>query len=268
MTSGSRAKAQRRAQAEQRSAALAALEARRRRRRRRWGVAAVAVVLVAVAIGIGLAVSRGSGTTSPPTAGSPRLHLGSLASLGTLQPAGSPGSPGPEGVPVPGGAALTGTAAGSAGSGGQPVDGITCQTNEQTLFHVHAHLTIFVGGVPSRVPYGIGIPGAQVSNTAEGPFVNAGNCFYWLHTHAEDGIIHIESPIERTFTLGDFFDIWGQPLGPDRVGPATGTVTALYDGKRYEGNPRDIPLEAHAQIQLEVGTPLVAPVSLARWNGL
>jgi len=34
---------------------------------------------------------------------------------------------------------------------------------------------------------------------------------------------------------------------------------ALYDGKVYHGNPRDIPLTAHAQIQLEIGTPLVAP---------
>ncbi len=38
----------------------------------------------------------------------------------------------------------------------------------------------------------------------------AGGCFYWLHTHTEDGIIHIESPVQRTFTLGHFFAIWGR----------------------------------------------------------
>jgi len=51
----------------------------------------------------------------------------------------------------------------------------------------------------------------------------------------------------------------GQPLGPTRAGPAAGRVVALYDGHVYQGNPRDIPLTAHAQIQLDVGTPLIAP---------
>ena len=52
------------------------------------------------------------------------------------------------------------------------------------------------------------------------------------------------------------------------MGPATGPVTALYNGQRYLGNPRDIPLNAHAQIQLEVGKPLIAPVSITFPNGL
>jgi hypothetical protein len=95
-----------------------------------------------------------------------------------------------------------------------------------------------------------------------------GSCFYWLHTHAADGIIHIESPSQRIYTLGDFFDVWGQPLSRTRVGPARGPVTAIYDGKVYRGNPRDIPLTAHAQIQLEVGRPLVGPVSITFPNGL
>ena len=39
-------------------------------------------------------------------------------------------------------------------------------------------------------------------------------------------------------------------------------MTAIYNGKLYDGNPRDIPLNAHAQIQLDVGKPLVAPVMI------
>jgi hypothetical protein len=103
------------------------------------------------------------------------------------------------------------------------------------------------------------VPGAHAQETPHGPFIAAGTCFYWLHTHAADGIIHIESPVQRTYTLGDFFDEWGQPLGPAQAGPAAGRVVALYDGKVYQGNPRDIPLTAHAQIQLDIGTPLIAP---------
>ena len=118
-------------------------------------------------------------------------------------------------------------------------------------------------GSPRQVPAAIGIPGAQPEATAAGPFIASGTCFYWLHTHAADGVIHIESPVQRTFTLGNFFDIWGQPLGTDRVGQATGHVVALYNGQVYLGDPRDIPLTAHAQIQLMVGTPLIAPEQIS-----
>ena len=38
-----------------------------------------------------------------------------------------------------------------------------------------------------------------------------------------------------------------------------GAVTAIVNGKVWTADPRRIPLTAHAQIQLEVGTPLVAP---------
>ena len=65
-------------------------------------------------------------------------------------------------------------------------------------------------GLQVSVPAGVGIPG---------------NCLYWLHTHQPDGIIHIEAPVERTFTLGNFFDIWRQPLGPDQGVQAFGHRT-------------------------------------------
>lgn len=166
------------------------------------------------------------------------------------------GAIGPEGVPVPAGSALAGI---SASITGQPIDGISCQSSEQTLFHIHAHLAVFVNGQARQIPAGIGIPGAQAQNTSRGPFVSGGTCLYWLHTHAADGIIHVESPVNQAFTLGNLFDEWGQPLGPHQVGPAVGHVIATYNGKAYGGNPRNIPLTAHAQIQLDVGTPVVAP---------
>jgi hypothetical protein len=152
---------------------------------------------------------------------------------------------------------------------GRSIDGISAAAAEQLAFHIHAHLTVFVAGSPRQVPYGVGIaPPLEVESTPQGPFAVGGSAFFWLHTHAADGIIHIESPIERTYTLGSFFDIWSEPLGPRRVGPATGRVTAFFDGRHYLGNPRDIPLLAHAQIQLDVGRPLVAPESIRFPRGL
>jgi hypothetical protein len=114
-------------------------------------------------------------------------------------------------VPVPAAAPLASTATAATG---QTVDGIGCQADEQTLFHIHAHLTIFVNG------------------------------------------------------SANFFDEWGLPLGPDQVGRATGHVVAIYNGQVYQGNPRDIPLNAHAQIQLEVGTPLIAPQQITFPSGV
>jgi hypothetical protein len=179
--------------------------------------------------------------------------------------AGTRGSAGPEGPPVEHGRAL---APAAAPLPGQTVDGIQCQSSEQALFHIHARLTVYVGGRSRSVPYGIGIGDPQTTPTPAGRFVTAGSCFAWLHTHVADGIIHIESPVRRTYLLGDFFDIWKQPLSATRAGPARGPVVAFVDGKRWRGNPRSIPLKAHAQIQLDVGRPLVAPAHISSWNGL
>ena len=81
-----------------------------------------------------------------------------------------------------------------------------------------ADVAIYANGQPLTVPYGIGIGKPwQVQQSTEGPFVVEGSCFYWLHTHTDEGIMHIESPVQRTFTLGDFFAVWGQPLGSSQA---------------------------------------------------
>jgi len=136
-------------------------------------------------------------------------------------------------------------------SGSQPVDGIPCDHGEQLLFHIHSHLAVFVNGQQRTIPRGIGI---EPPRQEQSGIVFSGTCFYWLHAHTSDGIIHIESPIRRTYTLGDYFDIWHQPLSPTQVGPAVGTVTAYRNGVRFTGDPRDITLGNHTLIQLNVGT--------------
>jgi hypothetical protein len=178
------------------------------------------------------------------------LHRGGQAAAG--------GSPelGPEGMPLQTGVPLA--PAGAAASGAA-VDGVRCDAAEQVAYHIHAHLAVFVDGTSRPVPYGIGVVTPLVTDTPQGPFAQATRCYYWLHTHAADGVIHVESPSERQYTLGNFFDIWRQPLGRTRVGQATGPVTAYVDGKAYPGDPRGIVLREHADIQLDVGSPVVPP---------
>lgn len=142
------------------------------------------------------------------------------------------------------------------GGNGQPVDGIEGSSREMLRVHIHAHLSIFNKGEQIAVPYAIGlIRPFQVTNG----FVGRAMGFYWLHTHDATGIIHIESPDERTYTLGNFFDVWGEPLSAKNVAGLQGAVEAFVDGKRYTGDPRDIVLTAHGQITLEVGRPVVPP---------
>ncbi|HEY2988842.1 MAG TPA: hypothetical protein VGL11_14010 [Candidatus Binatia bacterium] len=76
----------------------------------------------------------------------------------------------------------------------QPVAGIPCERQEYSTFHIHVHLDIFVDGKPYPVPESVGIVGRS--------------CLYWIHTHDSSGIIHVEAPQQRYFTLDQFFAIW------------------------------------------------------------
>jgi hypothetical protein len=82
----------------------------------------------------------------------------------------------------------------SSSSAAAVIDGIECNTNEFSVFHIHAHLDFYVNANHLTVPERIGI----VDN----------KCLYWLHTHDASGTIHIESPKSEDFTLTQFIDIW------------------------------------------------------------
>ncbi|GAC1498377.1 MAG: hypothetical protein NVS1B14_01390 [Vulcanimicrobiaceae bacterium] len=133
------------------------------------------------------------------------------------------------------------------GGFGAPVDGIKCETSEQVALHIHAHVALFVKGRQIAIPRFIGlVPGSP-------------GCLYWLHSHDATGIIHVEAPELRDYTLGDFFHVWGEDLSRDRVGPYSGSVSAFVNGSAYAGDLARIPLTAHNQITLEVGKPIVPP---------
>jgi len=137
---------------------------------------------------------------------------------------------------------------------GATVDDVKCQLTEQVAYHIHQHLAIFVNGAQKTIPAGIGIPGGT---PVQGE-VAGGKCLYWLHTHDTSGVIHVESPTQRNYTLGQFFDIWGWPLTTSQVGRATGKVTTYVNGKQFSSDPSSITLTPHEVIQLDVGK-LVPP---------
>lgn len=263
--SQTKSKAQRRREAQERAAERRAAEQRAKRQRtalRGGGI----VVLVGAVVAIVL-VATGGSNSIPPQLKHPNVPTQAIpASMKAswIQPPTAPA--GPEVIPIPNGAKLADL---SNAATGQTVDGVQCNNGEQTVTHVHTHLTIFVNGKARVIPYGIGIPGFAATPTLQGPFVQTGTCFYWLHVHANDGILHVESPsTSESFTLKQFFDEWGLPLSTTQVGPAQGKVTVFFNGKLYTGNPGNLPLGYHYQIQLDVGSPIVAPVKITNWGQL
>jgi hypothetical protein len=148
--------------------------------------------------------------------------------------------------------------AGSGTSNAQPVANVSCDAGEQLATHYHAHLDILYQGQPVKVPAQIGIKPT---------------CFYWLHTHDDTGVIHIEAPqsqASRQFKVGDFFKVWGQPLTSTQVATiklSSGEqVKAWVNGTPYTGNPADIPLASKEQIVLEIGPPYVEPPPTYTWD--
>jgi hypothetical protein len=192
---------------------------------------------------------------------------GSVTSTGFSPPStafatGISGPPGPEGVPREEGPLL---APASTAATGQAVDGVQCNSSEQVAYHVHTHLSVYVRGQLRPIPAGIGIVSPIAQATPNGQFDGASQCYYWLHVHAQDGVVHIESPAGHSYTLGNFFDLWRQPLSASQVGPAKGALRVYVDGRRYRGNPRTIRLGSHVDIQIDVGTPTVAPMTV-NWS--
>lgn len=146
-----------------------------------------------VVVGVALATGAGRGpSASPAGAGA--------ATMGTASPA-SQDLPGIQAGPAPWPPDAAGLAA------RLTAIGLPALTAEGEALHTHQHLDLFVDGQPVPVPADIGI------NAAAGFLAPT-------HTHDATGIIHIESPVVRDFTLGDFFDIWGVRFDGHCVGGA------------------------------------------------
>ena len=79
---------------------------------------------------------------------------------------------------------------------------LTCTTDMATKFHIHPELTIVINGENVLVPLNLGIKPT---------------CMTSIHTHEEVGVIHVEAPIQKDFTLGDFFAVWGKEFNRNQI---------------------------------------------------
>jgi hypothetical protein len=96
------------------------------------------------------------------------------------------------------------------------------------------------------------------------------DCHYFVHTHDHSGKIHMEAPAPATFTLGQLFAVWGQPLTTTNVAGITGLPLAIYITENgtvtpFTGDPTTIPMQSHRHIAIVLGTP-IAQVPFFTWT--
>ena len=124
-------------------------------------------------------------------------------------------------------------------AGGNPISEIYCERSEGNAMHIHSQLQVYVDGKAIEIP-------ATVGQTS--------SCLYWLHTHTPDGVIHIESPVVKTFMLGQFLDVWGKQLFNEN--DVVKVFIDKQDGKGFQefsGDYRTITLTSHEVIAIGTG---------------
>jgi hypothetical protein len=151
----------------------------------------------------------------------------------------------------------------STGGTGQPVAGLDCipTATIPNTYHVHTHLSIFLNGQQLAIPAGIGLAQANTAN----------ECMYRLHTHSPSGLLHVHADAPGTYTLGQIFQIWGQPLSSTDIAGLTGMPVRVFvvDNGVVTENTGDwsaIELTSHRTVAIQVGTDISA-VPNVTWSG-
>lgn len=151
-----------------------------------------------------------------------------------------------------------------------PINGVYCDQLEQTAYHHHVLLTIYIDGQQVTVPQGVGIAGTPSSPT----------CYYWLHTHDTSGVVHVEAPSGGSYTLKDFLDIWqsfananNSIFYPSQLSSSTGWTIYVYQngvGKKLTGGLNSVDISSnqawHELITIMYNSPQAKPVTTYSWQ--
>jgi hypothetical protein len=80
-------------------------------------------------------------------------------------------------------------------------------TGTKMVMHIHPQITVSVNGQPTIVPENVGIDNTLWKDHSLDKYGMQG--MSPLHTHDNSGIIHVESSVNREYTLGEFVNVWG-----------------------------------------------------------
>jgi hypothetical protein len=150
---------------------------------------------------------------------------------------------------------------------GQTIDGLACGAEMASALHYHVYFEMYANGRQINIPANTGI--VQSGQTS---------CFYPLHVHPENAnIVHVESPIQRPFSLGQVFDIWTQPLSQTNVlnYQANSRHAITYEVFDAHGtlsqvtqDPRAVQLADHQTVVILYNSPNAHPAAFTDWQGL
>jgi hypothetical protein len=134
----------------------------------------------------------------------------------------------------------------------KPLGGMRCSSRPKDW--VGVHLEVFVNRFDVVIPAGIGM---APPHAVDGAYITNARCSYPIRTTDPTGMIEVDVGFARHATLGDFFAAWGQPLGPTRLlsfsAKGSDRVAVYINGKRWQGDPRDVPLTRHAALLMQLG---------------
>ncbi len=218
------------------------------RRKLLYLVAFAAVGVVALALVLGFLLTRDNKKAGPGKQVPPTFDLGTLSGI---RRTAAPWDAGYDRLPD----RVAPLGLNSLGSEGQKL-------------HIHQHLDIYIDGKHIVPPAGIGI--------YDGEFITE------LHSHSASaeslpgpaerptGVIHVESPTKSTYSLGQYFGVWGVYLSKKCIGgycAKPGKPFRVYvNGKLYKGDPVLLALEERQEIAIVYGKPPKKIPSGFKWN--
>jgi hypothetical protein len=149
----------------------------------------------------------------------------------------------------------------ASGAQGDPMGGLDCHPDVAAPIDITAHVSVFVNGEATAFPGQVGIV-KKANNTT---------CVYAIHTHNSSGKLHVKSDAAATYTLGQLFSIWGEPLENTNLAGLTGMPIVIYvtdNGvvTEVDSDWQNIELMSHREITIQVGTP-ISEIPNYTWAG-
>jgi hypothetical protein len=193
------------------------------------GLAIIGIVVAVIVIASGGGSSSGNDTSS----GALKFHKDSVPADSQLALQDTPPPWKPEYKQLP-----------------QRVQAMGLPGFNETTFHIHAHLDVFVDGKKEPVPANIGIDEAS-------GFLSP------LHTHATapdnpEGTIHMEADQQYDFTLGQFMNVWGVKFSDSQIGSLKSKgdqQLQVYVNGQLVKDPVNVVLQEHDNAVIGYGKP-------------
>lgn len=203
-----------------------------RRRRLQIGAAAAAVLIIGAVVAV-IAISSGGGGEDNSSGGALTYRQDSVPAGAELSLLDTPPPWKPNYKQLP-----------------ERVQALGLPGFNETTFHIHSHLEIFVDGKQEPIPANIGIDAAT-------QFLSP------LHTHPvapdnPEGTIHMEADQEYEFTLGQFMNVWGVKFSDDQIGSLKSKgdqQLQVYVNGELATDPVNVVMHEHDVIVIGYGKP-------------